>query len=110
MDAVVMVLQPSEPRITISGADRLIRPESDFGAPDGMALFQDLHIVSTVTRADTAAADSASTSGAAHDPPKSSVFHLKTLCEIVPRRIFNLNKRQNGAFESQGQGLLKICL
>lgn len=69
MDAVVMVLQPSEPRITISGADRLIRPESDFAAPDGMALFQDLHIVSTVTRADTAAADSASASGAAHAPP-----------------------------------------
>lgn len=70
MDAVVMVLQPSEPRITISGADRLLRPESDFAAPDGMALFQDLHIVSTVTRADTAAAaDSASASGAAHTRP-----------------------------------------
>uniref|UniRef100_H3D9Z3 Calsyntenin-2 n=1 Tax=Tetraodon nigroviridis TaxID=99883 RepID=H3D9Z3_TETNG len=55
IDAVVMVLQPSEPRITISGADRLIRPESDFRASDGIALFQDLHIVSTVTRADAAA-------------------------------------------------------
>lgn len=56
IDAVVMVLQPSEPRITISGADRLIRPESDFGGTDGIPLFQDLHIVSTVTRADAAAA------------------------------------------------------
>lgn len=49
-----MVLQPSEPRITISGADRLVRPESDFGGADGVALFQDLHIVSTVTRTDAA--------------------------------------------------------
>lgn len=56
IDAVVMVLQPSEPRITISGADRLIRPEADFRGTDGIALFQDLHIVSTVTRADAAAA------------------------------------------------------
>ncbi|XP_056905412.1 calsyntenin-2-like [Takifugu flavidus] len=56
IDAVVMVLQPSEPRITISGAERLTRPESDFGAAGGIALFQDLHIISTVTRADAAAA------------------------------------------------------
>lgn len=55
IDGVVMVLQPSEPRITISGAERLTRPESDFGAAGGLALFQDLHIISTVTRADAAA-------------------------------------------------------
>uniref|UniRef100_A0A8C7X8Y4 Calsyntenin 2 n=1 Tax=Oryzias sinensis TaxID=183150 RepID=A0A8C7X8Y4_9TELE len=53
MDAVVMVLQPSEPRITISGAERLSRPAADFRASGGIFLFQDLHIISTVTRADT---------------------------------------------------------
>lgn len=63
IDAVVMVLQPSEPRITISGADRLIRPESDLRGPEGIALFQDLRIVSTVTRADA----SARYTGATHD-------------------------------------------
>lgn len=52
IDAVVMVLQPSEPRITITGVERLNRPASDLRAPEGVALFQDLHIVSTVTRAD----------------------------------------------------------
>lgn len=53
IDAVVMVLQPSEPRITITGADRLTRPVADFGpTAGGVALFQELHIVSTVTRAD----------------------------------------------------------
>uniref|UniRef100_A0A8C7XA10 Calsyntenin 2 n=1 Tax=Oryzias sinensis TaxID=183150 RepID=A0A8C7XA10_9TELE len=55
MDAVVMVLQPSEPRITISGAERLSRPAADFRASGGIFLFQDLHIISTVTRADTTA-------------------------------------------------------
>lgn len=54
IDAVVMVLQPSEPRITISGAERLTRSESDFGATGGIALFHDLHIVSTVTRVNAA--------------------------------------------------------
>lgn len=50
-----MVLQPSEPRITISGVERLSHPASDFRASGGIVLFQDLHIISTVTRADTAA-------------------------------------------------------
>uniref|UniRef100_A0A8P4GN81 Calsyntenin-2 n=1 Tax=Dicentrarchus labrax TaxID=13489 RepID=A0A8P4GN81_DICLA len=49
---LVMVLQPSEPRITITGLERLNRPVSDLGASGGIALFQDLHIISTVTRAD----------------------------------------------------------
>lgn len=55
IDAVVMVLQPSEPRITITGLERLSRPASDLRAPGGIALFQDLHIISTVTRADATA-------------------------------------------------------
>uniref|UniRef100_A0A3B4G0R9 Calsyntenin 2 n=1 Tax=Pundamilia nyererei TaxID=303518 RepID=A0A3B4G0R9_9CICH len=50
IDAVVMVLQPSEPRITISGVERLSHPASDFRASGGIVLFQDLHIISTVTR------------------------------------------------------------
>uniref|UniRef100_A0A665VYV5 Calsyntenin-2 n=1 Tax=Echeneis naucrates TaxID=173247 RepID=A0A665VYV5_ECHNA len=52
IDAVVMVLQPSEPRITITGVERLSRPAADLRASGGVDLFQDLHIISTVTRAD----------------------------------------------------------
>lgn len=53
IDAVVMVLQPSEPRITITGVERLSWPASDLRVPEGIALFQDLHIISTVTRTDS---------------------------------------------------------
>lgn len=53
IDAVVMVLQPSEPRITISGVERRSQSASDFRAVGGIALFQDLHIRSTVNRAET---------------------------------------------------------
>uniref|UniRef100_A0A8K9Y0H9 Calsyntenin-2 n=1 Tax=Oncorhynchus mykiss TaxID=8022 RepID=A0A8K9Y0H9_ONCMY len=49
IDAVVMVLQPSEPRITIAGVDRLTRPAADLRGPAGLTLFQDLHIISTRT-------------------------------------------------------------
>uniref|UniRef100_A0A3Q3KAR2 Calsyntenin-2 n=1 Tax=Monopterus albus TaxID=43700 RepID=A0A3Q3KAR2_MONAL len=52
IDAVVMVLQPSEPRITITGVERLSWPASDLRAAGGVALFHDLHIISTVTRTD----------------------------------------------------------
>ena len=54
IEAVVMVLQPSEPRITITGVERLSWPVSDLRAQGGISLFQDLHIISTVTRADAA--------------------------------------------------------
>ncbi|KAJ3591298.1 hypothetical protein NHX12_009244 [Muraenolepis orangiensis] len=38
LDTVVMVLQPSEPRITIGGTERLRRPASDLRASSGLAL------------------------------------------------------------------------
>uniref|UniRef100_A0A8B9J5G1 Si:ch211-276c2.2 n=1 Tax=Astyanax mexicanus TaxID=7994 RepID=A0A8B9J5G1_ASTMX len=50
IEAVVMVMQPSEPRITITGAEQLNTPASDLAA--GLSLFRDLHIVSTVTKSD----------------------------------------------------------
>lgn len=50
--AVVMVLQPSEPRITITGSNRLVRPAGDLRAPLGVAPFKELHITSTVMKGD----------------------------------------------------------
>ncbi|XP_016386027.1 calsyntenin-2-like, partial [Sinocyclocheilus rhinocerous] len=50
IEAVVMVMQPSEPRITITGAEHLTVPASDLAL--GLSLFRDLHIISTVTKSD----------------------------------------------------------
>uniref|UniRef100_A0A669CXC6 Calsyntenin-2 n=1 Tax=Oreochromis niloticus TaxID=8128 RepID=A0A669CXC6_ORENI len=50
--AVVMVLPPSEPRITIAGSNRLVRPASDLRGPLGVAPFKELHITSTVMKGD----------------------------------------------------------
>uniref|UniRef100_A0A8C2I8I1 Calsyntenin-2 n=1 Tax=Cyprinus carpio TaxID=7962 RepID=A0A8C2I8I1_CYPCA len=50
--AMVMVLPPSEPRITIAGVERLVWPAAQLRAPVGVALFKDIHIISTVTKTD----------------------------------------------------------
>lgn len=47
-----MVLPPSEPRITIAGSNRLVRPASDLRGPLGVAPFKELHITSTVMKGD----------------------------------------------------------
>uniref|UniRef100_A0AAQ4R2R3 Calsyntenin-2 n=1 Tax=Gasterosteus aculeatus aculeatus TaxID=481459 RepID=A0AAQ4R2R3_GASAC len=50
--SVVMVLPPSEPRITIAGSNRLVRPANDLRGPLGVAPFKELHITSTVMKGD----------------------------------------------------------
>ncbi|KAK1786333.1 hypothetical protein P4O66_018032, partial [Electrophorus voltai] len=50
IEAVVMVMQPSKPRITITGAEHLTAPASDLAL--GLLLFRDLHINGTVTKSD----------------------------------------------------------
>ncbi|XP_076591911.1 calsyntenin-2-like [Chaetodon auriga] len=78
IDAVVMVLQPSEPRITITGVERLNRPASDLRAPGGITLFQDLHIISTVTRADAAIHHTARRSGVMEE-----IIHNLDYCDVL---------------------------
>uniref|UniRef100_A0A3Q0RM00 Calsyntenin 2 n=1 Tax=Amphilophus citrinellus TaxID=61819 RepID=A0A3Q0RM00_AMPCI len=83
IDAVVMVLQPSEPRITISGVERLSHPASDFRASGGIALFQDLHIISTVTRADTAAHHTAGFLPWEPTVREKEIIHNLDYCDIL---------------------------
>ncbi|CAG6006988.1 unnamed protein product [Menidia menidia] len=78
IDAVVRVLQPIEPRITITGVERLSRPASDFESFRGIPLFQDLHIISTVTKADTIVYRAAHQSGMLGE-----IIHNLDYCDIV---------------------------
>lgn len=50
--AVVMVLVPSEPQISITGSEHMTIPAAELQAPLGVALFKEIHIISTVTRGD----------------------------------------------------------
>uniref|UniRef100_A0A8C7GXK6 Calsyntenin-2 n=1 Tax=Oncorhynchus kisutch TaxID=8019 RepID=A0A8C7GXK6_ONCKI len=78
IDAVVMVLQPSEPRITIAGVDRLTRPAADLRGPAGLTLFQDLHIISTVTKGDTASHHTGTGPGV-----QEEIIHNLDYCDIL---------------------------
>ncbi|KAI1882979.1 hypothetical protein AGOR_G00240460 [Albula goreensis] len=72
VEAVVMVLPPSEPRITIAGTERLTQPASDLRSPGGVVLFQDLRIVSTVSKSDTA-----------HRPGVIEILHNLDYCDVL---------------------------
>lgn len=50
--AVVMVLVPSEPQISITGTECVTIPAAELRAHLGVALFKEIHIISTVTRSD----------------------------------------------------------
>uniref|UniRef100_M4AWW2 Calsyntenin-2 n=1 Tax=Xiphophorus maculatus TaxID=8083 RepID=M4AWW2_XIPMA len=69
--AVVMVLPPSEPRITISGSKQLVRPASDLRSPLGVAPFKELRITSTVMKGDN------------RRPGVMEVMHNLDYCDVL---------------------------
>uniref|UniRef100_A0A8C9S2E3 Calsyntenin-2 n=1 Tax=Scleropages formosus TaxID=113540 RepID=A0A8C9S2E3_SCLFO len=85
IEAVVMVLQPSEPQITIAGAERLTRPAGELRDPAGLLLFQDLHIVSTITRSDSSAHSSGKMRPRPQtaSPHENEIIHNLDYCDIL---------------------------
>ncbi|XP_033838727.1 calsyntenin-2-like [Periophthalmus magnuspinnatus] len=73
--AVVMVMAPSKPRITISGSNRLVRPASDLQAPLGVAPFKEIHLTSTVIRGDSL--------GGIHRPGVTELMHNLDYCDVL---------------------------
>uniref|UniRef100_A0A673TCJ7 Calsyntenin 1 n=1 Tax=Suricata suricatta TaxID=37032 RepID=A0A673TCJ7_SURSU len=45
-----MVLQPEEPKVSLSGVHHFARAASEFESPEGVFLFPELRIISTITR------------------------------------------------------------
>uniref|UniRef100_A0A8C2KE21 Calsyntenin-2 n=1 Tax=Cyprinus carpio TaxID=7962 RepID=A0A8C2KE21_CYPCA len=74
--AMVMVLPPSEPRITIAGVERLVWPAAQLRAPFGVALFKDIHIISTVTKTDA-------TLSSARRPGVLELMHNLDYCDVL---------------------------
>ncbi|XP_036084312.1 calsyntenin-1 isoform X4 [Rousettus aegyptiacus] len=50
VDSSVMVLQPEEPKISLSGVHHFARAASEFESAEGVFLFPELRIISTITR------------------------------------------------------------
>ncbi|MCJ8732067.1 hypothetical protein PDJAM_G00206690 [Pangasius djambal] len=74
--AVVMVLVPSEPQISITGTERVTIPAAELQAASGVALFKEIHIISTVTRSD-------GTIGLGHRPGILEVMHNLDYCDVL---------------------------
>ncbi|XP_043849061.1 calsyntenin-1 isoform X1 [Dromiciops gliroides] len=50
VDGYVMVLQPEEPKVSLTGINHFARAASEFESAEGISLFPELRIISTVTR------------------------------------------------------------
>uniref|UniRef100_A0A8C5GW77 Calsyntenin-2 n=1 Tax=Gouania willdenowi TaxID=441366 RepID=A0A8C5GW77_GOUWI len=74
--AMVMVLQPSEPRITIAGSNRLVRPGSELQGAMGVAPFKELFITSTVMKGDGDYTDS-------EGPGVMELMHNLDYCDVL---------------------------
>lgn len=63
-----MVLQPEEPKISLSGIDHFARSAAEFESQEGVTLFPELRIVSTITREVETDAESEVAEGTDDDP------------------------------------------
>ncbi|XP_031650095.1 calsyntenin-1 isoform X2 [Oncorhynchus kisutch] len=88
----VMVLQPEEPKISLSGIDHFARGAAEFESPEGVTLFPELRIVSTITREVEAETEPEATEGAegAEDDPtvqetvvSEEIMHNLDTCEVT---------------------------
>lgn len=83
-EGYVMVLQPEEPKISLSGIDHFARSAAEFESQDGVTLFPELRIVSTITREVEADAESEAAEGADDDPTgeRDAQMYLQP-CQIM---------------------------
>ncbi|KAM9829615.1 calsyntenin-1 isoform X4 [Syngnathus typhle] len=88
-EGYVMVLQPEEPKISLSGIDHFARSAAEFESQEGVTLFPELRIVSTITREVEVDAESEATEGADDDPTvqetvvSEEIMHNLDTCEVT---------------------------
>lgn len=88
-EGYVMVLQPEEPKISLSGVDHFARSAAEFESPEGVTLFPELRIVSTITREVEADPDTQVTEGNDDDPTvqetvvSEEIMHNLDTCEVT---------------------------
>uniref|UniRef100_A0A667WR49 Calsyntenin-1 n=1 Tax=Myripristis murdjan TaxID=586833 RepID=A0A667WR49_9TELE len=75
VEGYVMVLQPEEPKISLSGIDHFARGAAEFESQEGVTLFPELRIVSTITREVEADAEPEVTEG--------EIMHNLDTCEVT---------------------------
>uniref|UniRef100_A0A6Q2XFQ2 Calsyntenin-1 n=1 Tax=Esox lucius TaxID=8010 RepID=A0A6Q2XFQ2_ESOLU len=79
-EGYVMVLQPEEPKISLSGIDHFARGAAEFESPEGVTLFPELRIVSTITREVEVDAEPEASEGTV---VSEEIMHNLDTCEVT---------------------------
>ncbi|XP_029434628.1 calsyntenin-1 isoform X3 [Rhinatrema bivittatum] len=82
VDGYVMVLQPEEPKISLSGIDHFARAASEFESTEGVILFPELHIISTITREVVPEADGEEDPTVQESLVSEEIMHNLDTCDI----------------------------
>lgn len=90
-----MVLQPEEPKISLSGIDHFARSAAEFESQEGVTLFPELRIVSTITREVETDSESEVAEGADDDPTGKLLqttdnMYVSLSCYHGPSELFTL--------------------
>ncbi|XP_077105759.1 calsyntenin-1 isoform X4 [Ranitomeya variabilis] len=82
VDGYVMVLQPEEPKISVSGIDHFARSASEFEGTEGVTLFPELRIISTITREVEAEGEGDEDPTVQESLVSEEIMHNLDTCEI----------------------------
>lgn len=102
VEGYVMVLQPEEPKISLSGVHHFARAASEFESPEGISLFPELRIISTITRevepeGDGAEDPTGNSCTWACQPPHGSFF-----CAVLGFNVFVLESASESWLRVEG--------
>ncbi|XP_076421781.1 calsyntenin-1 isoform X4 [Peromyscus maniculatus bairdii] len=83
VEGYVMVLQPEEPKISLSGVHHFARAASEFESPEGVSLFPELRIISTITREVEPEGDGAEDPTVQESLVSEEIVHDLDTCEVT---------------------------
>ncbi|XP_064156870.1 calsyntenin-1-like isoform X2 [Anguilla rostrata] len=82
-EGYVMVLQPEEPKISLSGIDHFARAAPEFQSAEGVTLFPELRIVSTITREVEAEGEGEDDPTVQESVVSEEIMHNLDACEVT---------------------------
>ncbi|KAI5612227.1 calsyntenin-1 isoform X1 [Silurus asotus] len=82
-EGYVMVLQPEEPKISLSGIDHFARGATEFESTEGVTLFPELRVVSTITREVEAEAEGEDEPTVQESVVSEEIMHNLDTCEVT---------------------------
>uniref|UniRef100_A0ABM5EKK6 Calsyntenin-1 isoform X4 n=1 Tax=Pogona vitticeps TaxID=103695 RepID=A0ABM5EKK6_9SAUR len=83
VDGYIMVLQPEEPKISLSGINHFARSASEFESPEGVSLFPELRIISTITREVEPEGDGEEDPTVQESLVSEEIMHNLDTCEVT---------------------------